>query len=250
MKIVFTSVRPAASTSGRASDGVPARPDTTGILTAAPGELRRSAVATLDGPPRAEYLARPGVAVATGAATDGAADPTVGGRMLKAEKVRNCSGPLSPHPPPGKTPRVTLGIPTDDRSPFDDTPSYEELSERSPHSIRSPRQQAALIADLEAEIADLEQRLGRNPRNSSMPPSAEGLSKPPAPNRAERRAAKRRPGKQPGSEGKHLAQVADPDEVVTHLPGAARVWRRLWPMPRSSASNAGRSSTCPRSVRR
>jgi transposase len=50
-----------------------------------------------------------------------------------------------------------------------------------------------------------------------MPPSVEGLSKPP--NRAERRAAGRRPGKQPGSEGKHLAQVADPDEVVTHLPG-------------------------------
>ena len=50
-----------------------------------------------------------------------------------------------------------------------------------------------------------------------MPPSAEGLSKPP--NRAERRAAGRRPGKQPGAEGKHLAQVADPDEVVTHFPG-------------------------------
>jgi transposase len=50
-----------------------------------------------------------------------------------------------------------------------------------------------------------------------MPPSAEGLSKPP--NRAQRRAAGRRPGKQPGGEGKHLAQVADPDDVVTHLPG-------------------------------
>jgi len=50
-----------------------------------------------------------------------------------------------------------------------------------------------------------------------MPPSAEGLSKPPA-NRAERRKAQRRPGKQPGDEGRHLAQVPDPDEVVTHRP--------------------------------
>jgi transposase len=50
-----------------------------------------------------------------------------------------------------------------------------------------------------------------------MPASAEGLSKPP--NRAQRRAAERRAGKQPGSDGKHLAQVADPDEVVTHRPG-------------------------------
>jgi hypothetical protein len=52
------------------------------------------------------------------------------------------------------------------------------------------------IAALETRISDMEARLKRNPRNSSMPPSAEGLSKPPVPNRAERRAAaKRRPGK-------------------------------------------------------
>jgi hypothetical protein len=80
--------------------------------------------------------------------------------------------------------------------------------------------QKALIAALEARIADLEARLGRNPRNSSMPPSAEGFSKPPSPSRAERRAAQRKAGKQPGSEGKHLAQVTEPDEVVGHIPDA------------------------------
>jgi transposase len=74
------------------------------------------------------------------------------------------------------------------------------------------------IAELQKKVADLEARLGRNPRNSSMPPSAEGLSKPPAGNRAERRKKKRRPGKQPGDPGHHLAQVPDPDEVVTHRP--------------------------------
>ncbi|MHB1850129.1 MAG: IS66 family transposase [Acidimicrobiales bacterium] len=74
------------------------------------------------------------------------------------------------------------------------------------------------IAKLEARLADLEERVGRTPRNSSMPPSAEGLSKPPAPNRAERRAEKRRQGKQPGAEGKHLTQVQDPDEVIVHQP--------------------------------
>jgi transposase len=75
-------------------------------------------------------------------------------------------------------------------------------------------------AELEARIADLEVRLGKNPRNSSMPPSAEGLSKPPAPSRAERRAAGRRQGKQPGAPGKHLARVACPDEVLGHAPAA------------------------------
>jgi hypothetical protein len=72
------------------------------------------------------------------------------------------------------------------------------------------------ISALEKKVADLEARLGRNPRNSSMPPSAEGLTKPPVPNRAERRKAKRRPGKQPGDPGYHLAQVPDPDDVVPH----------------------------------
>jgi transposase len=76
------------------------------------------------------------------------------------------------------------------------------------------------IAELEARLSDLEERLGRNPRNSSMPPSAEGLEKPPAGNRAQRRAQARRQGKQPGTEGKHLAQVADPDEVLVHAPTA------------------------------
>ena len=66
----------------------------------------------------------------------------------------------------------------------------------------------ARIAELEARLADLEERLGRNPRNSSMPPSAEGLAKPPPPTGQQRRAAGRRPGKQPGAEGKHLAQVS------------------------------------------
>lgn len=73
---------------------------------------------------------------------------------------------------------------------------------------------------LRAEVADLRERVGRNPRNSSMPPSAEGFSKPPSPSRAERRAAARTQGKQPGAPGKHLAQVADPDHVVHHAPSS------------------------------
>jgi len=99
---------------------------------------------------------------------------------------------------------------------FDD-PSYEELKELVAAQQLVIEQQTARIAELEARIVELERRVGRNPRNSSMPPSAEGLSKPPA-NRAERRKAKRRPGKQPGDEGHHLVQVPDPDEVLTHRP--------------------------------
>ena len=76
------------------------------------------------------------------------------------------------------------------------------------------------VRELEACLADLEERVRRTPCNSSMPPSAEGFSKPPVPNRAQRRAEKRRQGKQPGDEGRHRDQVKDPTEVVTHEPMA------------------------------
>jgi len=73
-------------------------------------------------------------------------------------------------------------------------------------------------ADLKARIAALEEHVGQNPRNSSMPPSKEGLAKPPTQNRKARRQAQRRSGKQPGAEGHRLEQVDDPDEVVLHTP--------------------------------
>jgi hypothetical protein len=76
-----------------------------------------------------------------------------------------------------------------------------------------------VIEQLQARVTELEARLGQTPRNSSRPPSWEGYAKPPA-DRQERRAGgkRRRPGKQPGSGGAHLAQTAEPDEVVWHSP--------------------------------
>jgi hypothetical protein len=71
-------------------------------------------------------------------------------------------------------------------------------------------------AALQARVAELERRLGKDSSNSSRPPSSDGLGKPPA-SRRERRGG-RKPGKQPGAPGAHLAQVADPDEVVVHRP--------------------------------
>ena len=55
-------------------------------------------------------------------------------------------------------------------------------------------------------IAELEARLKQNSRNSSRPPSSEGLGKP-AP-RSLRKKSGRRPGGQAGHEGTTLAQVA------------------------------------------
>jgi len=92
-----------------------------------------------------------------------------------------------------------------------DRPSYEQLA-------ALVVEQAAAIQRLEAEVVELKRRLAQNSRNSSRPPSSDGLAKP-AP-KSLRRPSGRKPGGQPGHDGGHLAQVAMPDEVVDHAPEA------------------------------
>lgn len=80
--------------------------------------------------------------------------------------------------------------------------------------------QAALIAELRAEIAELRSRLGSNSRNSSRPPSSDGLSKPSADSqkRSLRKRSGRKQGGQEGHEGARLERVAVADEQVNHPP--------------------------------
>jgi len=80
--------------------------------------------------------------------------------------------------------------------------------------------QARAIATLEARVAKLERRLGKDSSNSSKPPSSDGLRKPTRTQRhaGERAEGGRQPGKQPGASGAHLAQVPQPDEMIGHVP--------------------------------
>lgn len=73
------------------------------------------------------------------------------------------------------------------------------------------------VSELEGEVAELKRQLAQNSRNSSRPPSSDGLSKPPV-KKSLRRPSGRKPGGQPGHGGGTLAAVADPDEVVWHSP--------------------------------
>jgi transposase len=88
-------------------------------------------------------------------------------------------------------------------------PTYEEL--------------ASLVVGLRAElaaararIADLEARLGQNSRNSSKPPSSDGLAKP-AP-KSLRGKSGRGPGRPKGQPGVTLRQVEDPDDTFEYRP--------------------------------
>ena len=76
-------------------------------------------------------------------------------------------------------------------------------------------EQAARIEELGARVAELARRLGQNSGNSSLPPSSDRFAKPA---QQRRRPSSRKPGKQPGAPGSALELLADPDEVIDHLP--------------------------------
>lgn len=70
------------------------------------------------------------------------------------------------------------------------------------------------IKELQAAVKQLQSRLNMSSRNSSKPPSSDGLNKP-AP-KSLRVAGQRPTGGQKGHSGNTLSQVAQPDAIVTH----------------------------------
>src|SRR4051794_41354108 len=89
-------------------------------------------------------------------------------------------------------------------------PTYEELA-----ALVVALQ--ARIAEQDAEIAELRRQLAASSRNSSKPPSSDGLDKP-APKSLRGRSV-RKPGGQPGRQGRTLRQGHTPGEVGGPEPG-------------------------------
>ena len=78
-------------------------------------------------------------------------------------------------------------------------------------------QAEGLAADLREQVAELAARVGQNSKNSSRPPSSDGLGKP-AP-KSLRKKTGRKPGRPKGQPGATMSLAGHPDHVIRHEPG-------------------------------
>jgi transposase len=89
-----------------------------------------------------------------------------------------------------------------------------ELARELPGIKARQQQLEAENKQLRERVCELEQRLAKNSRNSSKPPSSDGFKKP-AP-KSLRKKGKRKSGGQPGHPGHTLKRVEKPDHTEKH----------------------------------
>ncbi len=74
------------------------------------------------------------------------------------------------------------------------------------------------INGLNQTIKELKEQLNKNSKNSSKPPSSDGLKKPVAKkNRSLRESSGKKQGAQEGHEGVHLSVISNPDHIRQHM---------------------------------
>ncbi len=76
----------------------------------------------------------------------------------------------------------------------------------------------ATVRELTQTIRELKEQLNKNSKNSSKPPSSDGLKKPPVnKDRSLRQKSGKKQGAQAGHDGVNLSVTADPDHVEQHM---------------------------------
>ena len=92
----------------------------------------------------------------------------------------------------------------------------EKLTQENKKQAETISRLLETIDELNQKIKELTEKLKRNSKNSSQPPSSDGLSKP-SPNNHRKSSGKKRGG-QIGHPGSHLSTMVDPDEVIKYMP--------------------------------
>ena len=95
--------------------------------------------------------------------------------------------------------------------------AQQELLEQSEKRIAELTQ---TIEALNQKIAELTEQRNKNSRNSSKPPSTDGLSKP-AP-KSLRKSSGRKVGGQKGHKGTNFCVTSKPDRIVPHMPSSCQ----------------------------
>ena len=76
----------------------------------------------------------------------------------------------------------------------------------------------ATVKELNQTIKELKEQLNKNSKNSSKPPSSDGLKKPAVKkNKSLRESSGKKQGAQEGHDGVHLSVIANPDHTKDHM---------------------------------
>jgi transposase len=93
--------------------------------------------------------------------------------------------------------------------------TIDRLLEQNAQLLNQIASMQKTIDELTKTIARLEEKLNKNSRNSSKPPSSDGFKKQ---NRSLREKTDKNPGGQEGHKGTTLSVIKDPDRIVPHIP--------------------------------
>jgi len=125
----------------------------------------------------------------------------------------------------------TPGVPGDAAGLRTANSRLRELLEERDAEIAELRAQLAefgelreQVAVLQAQVADLAARVRQNSKNSSRPPSSDGLGKP-AP-KSLRAKTGRKPGRPKGQPGATMQLTDHPDHVIRHEPSCCAACSR------------------------